>query len=271
MKFNALSGLAVVAACGTLACSESTSPAGGRPITVSFSTAAPAGASLSRSAEAGALRDVSLSAGTDALVITRVQLVVARLELQRAGATCASDAAMGDDDVDESECAELELAPTVVDIPVNGTVLSVLSGSVPPGSYSALEAKIRPLRSDSEHGHSSAAFLTAHPELNGVSVVVEGTFNGTKFTYEGAPRAAFERAFNPPLVVDATPLNLTVSVDLSTWFRAQSGVLIDPATANAGGPNAALVAENIKRSFHAFRDDDRDGDDDDDDDRRGHS
>jgi hypothetical protein len=268
MKFNALSGLAVLAACGALACSESTSPAGGRPITVSFSTATLAGASLSRTAAPGAARDVSLSAGADALVITRVQLVVARMELQRVGATCTSDAAMGDDDVDDNECAELELAPTVVDLPVNGTVVSILNGSVPAGSYSALEAKIRPLRADSEHGRSSSAFLTAHPELNGVSVVVEGTFNGTRFTYQGAPRAELERTFNPPLVVEATTPNLTVSVDLTTWFRAQSGGLIDPSTANTGGPNAAIVAENIKRSFHAFRDDDRDGDDDD---RRGHS
>jgi hypothetical protein len=268
MKFSALSGLAVVAVCGTLACSESTSPAGGRPITVSFTTAAAAGASLFRTTEIGASRDVSLSTGTDALVITSVQLVVARLELQRAGATCTSEAAMGDDDADENECAELELAPTLIDIPVNGTVLSVMSGSVPAGSYSALEAKIRPLRSDNEHGRSSAAFLTAHPELNGVSVVVDGTFNGTRFTYQGAPRVEFERTFNPPLVVDVAPMNLTVSMDLTTWFRTQSGALIDPSTANAGGPNAVLVAENIKRSFHAFRDDDRDGGDDD---RRGHS
>jgi hypothetical protein len=268
MKFSKLSGLAIVAACGTLACSESTSPAGGRPITVSFSTTAAVGASLSRAADPVAAHDVSLSAGADALVITRVQLVVARLELQRAGAACTSTAATGDDDVDENECAELELAPTLVDLPVNGTVVSLLGGSVPAGSYSALEAKIRPVGSDNERGRSSSAFLTAHPELSGVSVVVEGTFNGTPFKYQGAPRAEVERTFDPPLVVDAAPQNLTVNVDLSTWFRTRSGALIDPSTANAGGANAAAVAENIKRSFHAFRDDDRNGDDDD---RRGHS
>ncbi|MFL5608108.1 MAG: hypothetical protein ACJ8AD_16775 [Gemmatimonadaceae bacterium] len=64
--------------------------------------------------------------------------------------------------------------------------------------------------------------------------------------------------------MDANSPNVTVSVDLTNWFRTRSGALIDPSTANAGGPNAVLVAENIKRSFHAFRDDDRDGDDDDD-------
>ncbi|MDB4898193.1 MAG: hypothetical protein JWN53_1, partial [Gemmatimonadetes bacterium] len=89
-------------------------------------------------------------------------------------------------------------------------------------------------------------------------------FNGTAFTYKGAPRAEFERAFNPPLVVDATPLNVTVGVDLDTWFKSSSGALIDPSTANAGGANAGVVAENIKRSFRAFRDDDRNGHDDDD-------
>jgi hypothetical protein len=260
MKHKLFSSLTLVAACGALACTESTSPAAGLPATVSFSTAPSTGASASRASVAPAMATV----GTDVLVITRAQLVVARMELQRAGATCASDAATGDDEVNEHECAELETAPTIVDLKVDGSVASALSVSIPAGSYSALEAKIRPLRAESEHGRGSSTFLAAHPELNGVSVLVEGTFNGTAFTYTGAPRAAFERAFAPPLVADATPLNVTIGVDLASWFKSQSGALIDPSTANSGGANAAVVAENIKRSFRAFRDDDRNGHDDDD-------
>src|SRR5579872_120125 len=37
--------------------------------------------------------------------------------------------------------------------------------------------------------------------------------------------------------------------------------LVNPATANDGGPNADLVAENIRPSFRAFRDDQHRGDD----------
>jgi hypothetical protein len=49
-------------------------------------------------------------------------------------------------------------------------------------------------------------------------------------------------------------------VDVSTWFRSATGALIDPATANKGGLNESEVTENIKDSFKAFEDEDRDGD-----------
>lgn len=259
MRTQWLTALPLLAA--GLACSESTSPSAGAPVSLSFSTASTSGASLSRSA------DVSLtsSSSADALVITKAQLVIARVELVRAGATCTSDAASGDDDgADDNDCAELELAPSVIDLPVNGTVVNALSVTIPEGSYTSLEAKLRPIRTGSDGGRASTAFLAAHPDLNGVSVLVTGTFNGKEFTYRGAPSAGIERSFSPPLTITSgTPMNVTVNADLATWFRNSSGALIDPNTANAGGANARLVEDNIKRSFRAFRDEDHNGRDDD--------
>ena len=78
-------------------------------------------------------------------------------------------------------------------------------------------------------------------------------------------RAEFETSFSPTLAVDDAPVNLTVHADVTTWFKTQSGTVIDPATATPGGPNAGLVTDNIRRSFKAFRDDDRNGHDDGDD------
>jgi hypothetical protein len=251
------------------ACAESTTPAVGRAVTVSFaSLSTAAGASFSSATESGAQRSISASGGTDVLVIDKVQIVLSRLELVRAGASCTATAAAGDDVVDEHECTELSLEPMLVDLPINSTVANVISINVPAGSYSALEAKVRALRADGDQGRASKAFLTAHPDLAGLSVVVIGTFNGTPFTWRGAPRAEFEASFSPALVVDAAPVNLTVHADVTTWFKTQSGTLIDPATANAGGSNAGVVAENVRRSFRAFRDDDRNGHDDGDDTRR---
>jgi hypothetical protein len=205
--------------------------------------------------------------GKDALVITKAQLVLSRIELQRVGATCASEAATGDDDKDKDkdkneECAELQLAPTLVNLPVTNAVVTALNVTIPEGSYSSLEAKLRPIHSSAK-GKGSSAFLTANPGLDGVSVLVEGTFNGSPFTYKGAAKADVERNFSPPLVVTSAPVNLTVNVDLVSWFKTPSGALIDPRTANAGGANAATVASNIKRSFRAFRDKNRNGHDDD--------
>jgi hypothetical protein len=252
-----------LAAAGALACSESTAPAAGVPVSLSFSTTSTTGASLSRSA------DVTLasSSSADVLIITKAQLVIARVELVRAGAVCTSETVSGDDDSpDDDDCAELQLAPSIIDLPMNGTVVSALSVTIPEGSYTSLEAKLRPIRSGSSgggNGRGSTAFLAAHPDLNGVSILVEGTWNGAAFTYKGTAERSIERSFSPPLTATSEPLALTVNADLATWFRTSSGTLIDPRTANAGGANVRLVEDNIGRSFRAFRDHDHNGHDDD--------
>ena len=255
----ALGAGGLLSACAT----DSTGPAVTGPRSLSLSLAATgaqstAPASLSGgSAPSGTILS-SLSSRVDALVITKAQLVFARLELQRVGATCASTASAGDDERADESCAELELAPTLVSLPVDGSVTNALSVAVPAGTYSAFEAKIRPLEAQ---GIGSTAFLTAHPEFARASVRVEGTFNGKAFTYLGAPSAQLESVFTPPLVADASGINITVKVDLSTWFRTAAGTFVDPATANVGGANAGLVRSNIARSFNAFRDDDHGGHD----------
>jgi hypothetical protein len=40
---------------------------------------------------------------------------------------------------------------------------------------------------------------------------------------------------------------------------AGGGLLIDPASANTGGPNKSVVENNIVNSFDAFEDNDEDG------------
>jgi hypothetical protein len=264
MRFNfLLSSTIVAASAALLACADSTKAPAGRPVSVSFSTAASGGASRSLSFDGGASRSTT-TVGSDVLEITKAQIVVARLELEREGANCGSQSAAGDDDVDDHECSELTLAPTVVDLPVDNAVVAALNVSIPEGTYSALEAKIRPVRAGDDRGKGSAAFLRDHPELAGVSVRVVGKFNGKDFAYSGTPRVEFETAFNPPLVVDTKPVNITVNVNTAKWFVTPSGSLIDPSTANAGGANEQLVRANIMRSFRAFRDRDRKGHDDDD-------
>jgi hypothetical protein len=262
MRFDARFIAAAAAASATLvACAaDTTAPgvAGPRSMTVSFATSG----SATGSASLASLVSGS-AAATDSIRITRAQLVMARLELERSGASCTSEEVAGDDDRDyddHDDCEELELSPTVVDLPVDSTVSNKLQVSVPSGTYSALEATIGPVKT--KRGKGSTAFLAAHPDLANVSVRVEGTFNGKAFTYTGSPRAEFETSFNPPIVVDSSGINVTINVDLRTWFKNRAGDYIDPSTANGNGANAALVADNIRRSFRAFRDDDRNGHDD---------
>jgi hypothetical protein len=229
-------------------------------VSLSFSTAPAGGASLSSSAAA------STAPAADALTFTSAKILVARMELQSAGATCTSQNVSGDDDhLNEQECAELQVGPTIVDLPLTAGTVQVLGGNIPAGTYSALEAKIRPIRAQGDKGKASAAFLTANPGWEGKSVIVTGTFtsNGVAkpFTYEGAPRAEFETTFPHPIAVGAAtdPVNLTVQVDVAKWFVDKSGATLDPTVP----ANQATIAQNIRQSFRAFRDNNRDGRDDD--------
>ena len=262
MRLHLIGTTALLGATTALsACSDSTGAAAGRPVSISFSTNAATGASASLSPESqGVLRSVTATSGSNTIVITKAQIVVARMELERVGASCVSSMAAGDDDADDHECAELTLAPAIVDLPVDASIATPLQISIPVGTYKALEAKIRPVKSSEDHGKASTAFLTAHPEFANVTVRVEGTYNGKAFVYTGAPRAEFETEFNPPLVVDAKPVNLTVHVDLATWFRNSAGALIDPASVDA--LDMQTILQNIRRSFRAYHDDDKNDRDD---------
>jgi hypothetical protein len=273
MRHHVTSSLTILGAAGALACGDGTGPSASQPISVSFTTSATAGASLSRALDPSAAPAFSTTDAADVLVISKAQVVVARMELERVDAACTSEEAAGDDEHEneDDDCEELQLAPSIVDLPVGPgtTVVNAITVNIPEGTYSEIKAKVRALRSTTGRGRGSAAFLAAHPEFDGVDVRVEGTFNGEPFVYTGSVSANVEHHFSPPLVVGTTPLNVTVNVDLANWFRTRAGTLIDPRTATAGTATGALVENNIRRSFRAFRDHDRDGHDDDDHDGEG--
>ena len=245
-RFIVPATLSLLAAALT-ACSD---VAGTTRVPVTLSVAGVGGAAAAAATTSPVFRAVAVTGGTNSIVITKAQVVLARVELERAAAASC----MTTDD--DRECEELNLDPMLVDLPLTATVQQALAVAVPAGTYSGLEAKIRAPRSGEDR---TAAFLAAHPDFAGKSIHVEGTFNGVPFTYDGSAEGELELRFNPPMTVaDGATNNITLHVDLSTWFRDGSGNVIDPS--NAG--NAALIADNIRRSFHAFEDHDRDGRDD---------
>ena len=227
------------------------------PIAVATLTAGSAGRIAGTAAPAISLeRHVTTPGGTHTLVINSAAISLSRLELATVdSAGCADD---DHPEHDDDRCHELDTGAMLVDLPTDNSVVSVLSLQLPAGTYRALEAKIRPVRTDDNGG---SAFLTAHPEFADASVRVEGTFDGTPFTYTGSPNASLELSFDPPITVGSTATTVTVHVSIDRWFMDGGGNLIDPSTANAGGANEQLVRDNVRRSFHAFEDDEHHGDD----------
>ena len=249
-----------------VACRDAMGPRTAHRVNLSFATNTDAGTS---GQVAGATVDggFGVAVGSDELIITRARIVLREIEFEREDSLAGCTSSFDDD-----SCEKVEVGPVLVDLPLDGSLRTQLAATVPQGTFDEIEFELEHAHDDSA---SERAFRVAHPEFNGLSVRVEGTFNGQPFTFVSSVRAEMEIEFNPPLVVGESGHNVTVNVDLARWFRRTDGSVIDPRTANPGGPNAGTVAANIRSSFDAFDDDDRDGrrhggsDDDGDDDNSG--
>jgi len=255
-----ISACALTAGIFINACSDSSGPGSGSgtnlSIAVATLTAPAAGRTVAAPSTVSLDREVTTPGGAHTLVITGAEVSLSRLELASAdSAGCAED---DHPEHDDDRCHQLEAGPMLVDLPTDNSVVSLLTLQLPAGTYHALEAKIRPVNADDNGG---GAFLAAHPEFANASVRVTGTFDGTPFTYVGSPNASLELGFNPPLTVGSSATTVTVHVSIDRWFADRNGNLIDPSTANAGGVNAKLVSDNVRRSFHAFEDNEHRGDD----------
>ena len=237
----------VLAACG----SDVTS-ANRHPVRLSFttnSTIAPVGNRLAA--------DLVIGQNGD-LVLHRVQLVFGKIELDRTGdAQCVAEVEdAGDDHADiGEECEDISRDPVMVDVPVDAALHPAISVPLTAGTYSELEATLEPAR------ERSTTFNAANPTLVGKSVRVEGTFKGAPFVFTSALRSNLEMKFDPPLVIDETTKNATISLDVGKWFLDNAGAVIDPTGVTDGSPNQLLIESNIRRSFHAFEDDDERGED----------
>lgn len=186
---------------------------------------------------------LTITVGANTLVISKAQLVMDEIELNTGmGTDCATD-----------DCAEMELDPVLVDLPLDGVTQLDLGALVPAGTYHELEFKVDAVENGEKA--SSAAFIAAHPEFLNVSVRVEGTFNGAPFVFTTHEDVDFDLEFEPSVSLGDGATNITVAIDLRAWFRNETGAVVDPRDAG----NASVIVNNIKNTFHAFEDHDHDG------------
>lgn len=254
MKLQQLAGAMVLAAAAA-ACGDGTGPGSEGTVSLSFTTQ-PGGAAAQFSSTG--MLDDTISVGGDVLVITRAQIVLGEIELKREDDDGCESLGMDDDD----GCEEFSTGMMLLDLPLNGQVATEITIAPDSGTYDEIDFEIE----KPESGGDDGAFLAQHPDFDGVSIRVTGTFNGEPFTYESDLDVEQENEINPPLVITDTSVgtNVTLHVDLAAWFR-NGASLVDPRSANKGEANEGVVKENIKNSFKAFEDEDRDGDDSDED------
>lgn len=262
-----LSLSALVAAALMAGCSDGTAPAseaGVDEVSLSFSTSEGSNASAKVSGDVSADAGIRVAVGSDSLVIRRAQMVLEEIEFESEDRSCRRRmAAAGVDTVNIDrervrefcDGFEVEFGPIVVDLPTGSGVNEGVTLHAPPGLYDELKFEIEPL--DDHGGRSEDRY--GRPGPRDASIVVEGTFNGEPFVYLSDLEAEVEMDFYPPLEVRPGGFNVTIRVDVASWFTTDNGQLIDPSSANAGGPNQAEVERNILASLAAFGDVDRDG------------
>ncbi|MSR02747.1 MAG: hypothetical protein EXR94_08415 [Gemmatimonadetes bacterium] len=128
---------------------------------------------------------------------------------------------------------------------------------LPEGIYKELKMQVHTPVGGTEGG----GFLEAHPEFADISVKVTGTFNGAPFTFTTAVTAEVKIDLDTPVEVTAgKPAAMTLQIDLGTWFAGAAGAILNPMAPSQ--QVRSQIEQNIRRSFHAFEDEDRDGDPD---------
>ncbi|OLD99406.1 MAG: hypothetical protein AUG80_05270 [Candidatus Rokubacteria bacterium 13_1_20CM_4_68_9] len=177
------------------------------------------------------------------------------------GEATEADASEPDgNDNDENDCESMDVAPLLIDLPLDGSTKVILDAVVPAGTYTGLRAKLEAVEGDDD---GASAFLTAHPEFQGISVKVGGVFTDAggvdhPFTFTSGVEAEIAVDFPAPVTVGASTSNLTIDVNVGSWFTDASGAVIDPTNA----ANQEAIEQAIRASLSAFEDDNHDGNDD---------
>lgn len=168
---------------------------------------------------------------------------------------------------DTSFCAHrghhVEQGPFLITIDAaslsGSTTEPVLLADVPAGTYKGAELEVGPL--GAEDLSAAKAGRPAKPaeapldiaslgaefddfKTSGAALIIEGTSNGTAFTYSAAIQAEQESAADIT-VVDGQEVSLGLVIDSTNWFVDASGNALDPAVAE----NHDAIANNIKTSL----------------------
>lgn len=163
------------------------------------------------------------------------------------------------DGVDDSIEFELEeVNDFIVNLPLDGSAISITQAEIPAGFYDEFQMEIEKPTSDVEV--TDADF---RDETGNYSVVVKGLYNGEDFTFRSSEDFEIEMDLNPPAeITEIEQSILFIEISVTSWFTGVDGMIMDPKELN----NIEKINENIDNSFEAFEESDDDDDDDDDED-----
>lgn len=153
--------------------------------------------------------------------------------------------------------------PYVLDVKLDTTVSTVGVTNLPHGTYDKIFFLIHRAEPGEKLSDSEFIDTTGTDSANGqhyYSIIIKGSYNGKPFVFKSSKTFFVKTSIKPPLAVtdSIASYNATVQIKLSDWFRDRDGHLIDPTNP----ANDYKIEWAIRRSFHAFEDNNRDGHDD---------
>jgi hypothetical protein len=174
-----------------------------------------------------------MSSGGHTIVLSSATMTASELELKglSAGGSGSSSSATA---------SKFETGMVTVSIPVEGGTSREITSQIAAGTYDRFEMDIRTLR-------------------------VQGTYDGSPFDVTMQINDEMESRLVPALVVadGSASTAVRVALDLQSWFRSEAGGLLDPRQAGSDSTIAATIRANVRSSFDAAEDHDRERADDD--------
>ena len=209
------------------------------------------------------------------IVVSRVRVVVERVALEGPEAATPDAGAGGSDDPashelvadrssdggtdgglgDDDDADEVKVGPFLVDLTGDKLatgISQVFDADVPAGTYGEIKVVIAPV------AVADAGSSAGLADMNGESIIVDGTVDGTAFSFQSTIHVKQKQESTIVVASDGSSSNVTLTVDPKTWFVASDGSRLDPGT-DASKPQ---IEDNIRRSVKAFCDHDRNGEDD---------
>ena len=156
---------------------------------------------------------------------------------------------------DEGDSLDFKTEPQILNLALDGSVNTLHAADIPLGTYNKVSFRIHKPEDDEDPGDPDFKEGTSGNER--FCVVIDGTYEGTAFTFKSRRSTKQRVDIDPPLVIDEEGLevNVTLTVDVNSWFMDEDGNPLNPLEEG----DEDEIDDAIRRSFRGFRDDDRQG------------
>lgn len=158
---------------------------------------------------------------------------------------------------EETEGVEFRSDPLVAQLNLDESPLELSVAEIPFGTYHKVSFRIH--KPEDGETPPDSDFKIGESGNERFSVIVDGIFEAIPFQYRSSKSMQQQVDFDEDIVIDESTVdvNVTLLVDVSTWFQDDNGNELDPT--DASGSNTSQIDKSIRESFRIFKDNNKDG------------